>query len=198
MKKLFLFTTLLILSFSAKAQDNFIGEIRIFAGNFAPKGWAFCDGQIMPISQNTALFSLLGTMYGGDGKSTFALPNLNGKVPIGMGQGSGLSYYDEGQEGGQDNVTLMSSEMPAHAHTVTAGTVAIPGYSGTGNTDSPENSYPANSTKSYSATTSGNMSSTANAVQLSVAGGNQPHNNLQPYLVVRYIIALQGIYPPRS
>jgi len=198
MKKLFLLITLFILGFTVKAQDNFLGEVRIFAGTFAPKGWAFCDGQLVPLSQNTALFSLLGTTYGGDGRTTFALPNLNGKVPIGAGQGPGLTTRYQGETGGQDNVTLQQTEMPAHSHTVTAGTIAIPGNSGTGNQDTPENGYPATNTKSYSATTSGTMSIPVNSVLLSATGGGQPHNNLQPYLVVRYIIALQGIFPPRN
>ena len=198
MKKLFFFITMIVLCFSVKAQDNFVGEVRIFAGNFAPKGWAFCDGQILPISQNTALFSLLGVMYGGDGRTTFALPNLNGKVPIGAGQGPQLTQRYQGETGGQDNVTLQQSEMPSHSHTVTAGVVAVPGYEGAGNQDTPENGYPASGTKSYSTGTNSTMNTAVTTFQLFTTGGGQPHNNLQPYLVLRYIIALQGIYPPRS
>jgi len=198
MKKLFLLITLFILSFTVKAQDNFIGEVRIFAGTFAPRGWAFCDGQLLPISTNQALFSLLGTTYGGDGRSSFALPNLNGKAPIGAGQGPRLTPRYLGESGGQDKVLLQQTELPAHSHTATGGTIAIPGFVGTGNSDTPENTFPAASTKSYSATTSGTMNTVAGTVQLNATGGNQPHNNLQPYLVVRYIIALQGIFPPRN
>ena len=198
MKKLFLLITLFILSFTVKAQDNFIGEVRIFAGTFAPRGWAFCDGQLLPISTNQALFSLLGTTYGGDGRSSFALPNLNGKAPIGAGQGPRLTPRYLGESGGQDKVLLQQTELPAHSHTATGGTIAIPGSVGTGNSDTPENTYPATSTKSYIATTSGAMNTVAGTVQLYATGGNQPHNNLQPYLVVRYIIALQGIFPPRN
>jgi len=198
MKKLFLLITLFILSFTVKAQDNFIGEVRIFAGTFAPRGWAFCDGQLLPISTNQALFSLLGTTYGGDGRSSFALPNLNGKAPIGAGQGPRLTPRYLGESGGQDKVLLQQTELPAHSHTATGGTIAIPGFVGTGNSDTPENTFPAASTKSYSATTSGTMNTVAGTVQLNATGGNQSHNNLQPYLVVRYIIALQGIFPPRN
>jgi len=204
MKKLFLFLFLFFLGFNAIAQDQFVGEIRIFAGTFAPKGWAFCDGQILQISQNAALFSLLGTTYGGNGQSTFALPNLNGRVPIGYGDGPGLTSRVEGETGGQETVTLLASEMPVHSHVVTAGTVGVPSYTGVGNSDTPENSYPASSSKSYTTIETGNvstkgaMNTAGSTVQLSMTGGGQPHNNLQPYLVVRYIIALQGIYPARN
>lgn len=197
MKKLFLLVGLMCWSLTIKAQDNFIGEIRMFAGNFPPKGWAFCEGQLMSISLNTALFSLLGTMYGGDGKSTFALPNLNGAVPIGAGQGPGLSDRFLGEQGGEEIVTLLQSQIPAHSHTVTAGSLAVPANINTGNADTPKNSYPAPSTKSYSSTSSGNMNTTGSTMTLAQAGGGQPHNNLQPYLVVRYIIALQGLFPQR-
>jgi Microcystin-dependent protein len=186
------------------AQDQFVGEIRIFAGTFAPTGWALCDGQILSISSNTALFSILGTTYGGNGQTTFALPNLNGRVPIGTGSGPGLTPRVEGETGGQETVTLLSTEMPAHSHTVTAGAVGVPCYTGVGNSDTPENSYPASSSKSYTTTetanasTKGAMNTTGSTVTLATTGGGQPHNNLQPYLVVRYIIALQGIYPARN
>ena len=204
MKKMFLFLFLFFLGFNAIAQDQFIGEIRIFAGTFAPKGWAFCDGQILSISQNTALFSILGVAYGGNGQSTFALPNMNGRVPIGCGNGPGLTSRVEGEIGGQETVTLLTSEIPTHSHVVTAGTVGVPSYTGVGNSDTPENSYPASSSKSYTTTetanasTKGTMNTAGSTVQLSTTGGGQPHNNLQPYLAVRYIIALQGIYPPRN
>lgn len=197
MKKLFLLAGLIIWSFAVRAQDQFVGEIRMFAGNFPPKGWAFCEGQIMSISQNTALFSLLGTMYGGNGQTTFALPNLNGRVPIGAGHGPGLSDYVEGQDGGEETVTLLQAQIPTHAHAVTSGSIAVSANPSTGNADTPQNSYPAPSTKSYSSTSSGNMSTTGFTMALAPAGGGQPHTNLQPYLVVRYIIALQGIFPPR-
>lgn len=198
MKKVYLCMSLLFLGFSIRAQDNFIAEIRIFAGNFAPKGWAFCDGQIMSISQNTALFSLLGTTYGGDGKSNFALPNLNGRVPIGAGGGPGLTPRYLGEEGGSDYITLLLSEIPLHLHAINNGSVPAPAFDGSGNSDSPVNSYPANSVKAYGPIAKATKNSAGTLVEVSSAGGSQPHNNLQPYLTVRYIIALQGIFPPRS
>jgi microcystin-dependent protein len=172
-------------------SDPFVAEIRIMAFDFAPKGWAFCAGQIMPISQNTALFSRLGTMYGGDGKSTFGLPNLEGSVPIQWGQGSGLSLYDQGQQGGAADVALLSSEMPAHSHGLRASTIG------------PDDNDPA-SDKVLTSSVGGGIYNSATSPQasmptaLSVAGSSIPHNNLQPYLVLNYVIALQGIFPPRS
>ncbi len=167
--------------------DPFVAEIRIFPFNFAPKGWAWCNGQIVPISQNTALFSLLGTTYGGDGKSTFALPDLQGRAPMHPGQGQGLSPHDLGETGGSETVTLLQSEIPAHAHAVTASQAdAIERFpagqllaTGVG-----VGAYaPASGTRQLSPST------------LTPAGGDQPHNNLQPYLVLSFCIALQGIFP---
>jgi microcystin-dependent protein len=174
-------------------SDQFVAEIRIFAGNFAPTGWALCNGQLMPISQNTALFSLLGTTYGGDGKSTFALPNLQGAAPLQAGQGPGLSLYDLGETIGSPSVTLLTTEMPAHNHGALA--VAAVGAS------DPTNNAWASGAKGF-----GNVyspSATATNVQmgptcLSISGGSQPHNNMMPYLGLTFIIALQGIFPPRS
>lgn len=172
-------------------SDQFVAEIRIFAGTFAPKGWAFCDGQILPISQNTALFSLLGTMYGGDGKSNFALPNLQGSTPLGQGQGPGGSIYAVGQSGGSQYVTLLPNEMPAHSHgamsTNANGTQESPSGGIWANTQG-VNAYDDTSTPVVP------MSSTA----MDVWGGSQPHNNMQPYLGMTFIIALQGVFPPRS
>jgi microcystin-dependent protein len=174
-------------------SDQFIGEIRIFAGNFAPQGWAFCNGQIMSISQNTALFSLLGTQFGGDGKSNFALPNLAGRVPINQGQGPGLTNRSIGESAGESNVTLLSNEMPAHNHGISGRDVSggLPSPAGTvwgplsGRT--PPNTY---------SSTAPNATMSPQA--LGVAGGSQPHNNMSPYLVLNFIIALQGIFPPRQ
>jgi microcystin-dependent protein len=172
--------------------DPFVAEIRIFPFNFAPKGWAFCDGQLMPISQNTALFSLLGTFYGGDGKSTFALPNLQGSAPIHQGQGQGLSEYFLGQQGGSETVTLIQSEMPLHNHNVgvtfenaTQGSLAndvILARSVAGNL--------------YQTTTNANLVQLAPQA-LSISGGDQPHNNMMPYLTLNFCIALQGVFPAR-
>lgn len=178
--------------------DPFVGEIQAVPYNFAPRGWALCNGQLMPISQNTALFSLLGTMYGGDGKSTFALPNLQGCSPIFFGQGPGLSLYDQGETGGESAVTLLQSEMPAHTHTV--GVVDAPGSQ---NSPAGAELGKARFGKAFDlqygvADANGANGTTLAAGALSAAGGSQPHNNLPPFLVVNFIIALQGIFPARS
>lgn len=171
-------------------MDPFIGEIRMFAGNFAPQGWALCNGQLLSISQNTALFSLLGTMYGGDGRVTFGLPNLQGRIPLHFGQGPGLTYRDEGEMGGTETVTLTTAEMPMHSHSVN-------GNQGPGDNPSPAGRYWAASSRRDTAyAPSANVAMQAQAID--PAGGSQPHNNMQPYLVVSYIIALTGIFPPRS
>ena len=171
-------------------SSPFVAEIRMFAGNFAPTGWALCNGQLMPISQNTALFSLLGTFYGGDGKSTFALPNLEDSAPIGQGQGAGLSSRFLGEQSGAANVTLLTTEMPAHAHN------AMP-RTGLGNSQTPAAQTWAGSTtaKPY-VTTNPNVA--MNPLALSVTGGSLPHNNMPPFLVVTFIIALQGVFPARN
>jgi microcystin-dependent protein len=172
-------------------SNPFLAEIRIFTAGFAPKGWAMCDGQLMPISQNTALFSLLGTTYGGDGKSNFALPNLQGSSPMQAGQGPGLTLRDLGETGGEQTVTLLQTEMPAHSHIAQA--------TGTSNSDSPANNVWASGQKGF-----GNVyAPPGNNVQmnpfaLSISGGNLPHNNLQPFLGLNFIIALQGVFPARS
>jgi microcystin-dependent protein len=170
--------------------DPFVAEIRIFGFNFAPKGWAFCDGQLMPLSQNTALFSLLGTTYGGNGKSNFALPDLQGRAPMQPGQGPGLSLYDLGQNGGSEYVTLLETEIPAHTHTLSTSDfpadVAAPG-------NDRVLAYSSNGWM-YGTSANGVMSPQA----LAPVGGGLPHNNMQPYLTVNFCIALQGVYPPRG
>ena len=167
--------------------DPFVAEIRIFPFNFPPTGWAFCNGQIMPISQNTALFALLGTVYGGDGKSTFALPNLQSSVPLHPGQGQGLSLYDLGQQGGAETVTLLESEIPFHTHTYGV-------TEETGASNNPGNNAPGAGSAIYA--TPNNL--TQMAVQtLTPAGGSLPHNNLMPYLALNFCIALQGVFPQR-
>lgn len=170
--------------------DPFVAEIRIFPFNFAPRGWAWCDGNLLPLSQNTALFSLLGTTYGGNGKSNFALPDLQGRAPMHPGQGPGLSLHDLGETGGSDTVTLLESEIPSHAHTLRASLddadLAIP-TAGRTLAKSSANLYLAGSP---------NVSMAPEA--LAPAGGDQPHNNLQPYLTFYFCIALQGVFPPRG
>jgi microcystin-dependent protein len=171
-------------------MDPFVAEIRMFPFNFAPKGWAFCDGQLLPLSQNTALFSLLGTTYGGDGKSNFALPNLQGSAPMHPGQGPGLSLHDLGEASGSDTVTLLQSEIPSHSHGLQAS-------AGDGTDPTPQGAYLATGIGiGQYATASNLIALSVNAV--SVAGGDQPHNNMQPYLTVNFNIALQGVYPPRT
>jgi microcystin-dependent protein len=173
--------------------DPFVAEIRIFPFNFAPNGWAWCDGQLLPLSQNTALFSLLGTTYGGNGKSNFALPDLQGNAPMFWGQGPGLSLYDLGQTGGSQTVTLLESEIPSHSHGLMAAaqiaTSGVPSPSvGLGRSRG-MNLYQSNTTQ--------------NVVQMSPcalgpAGGSLPHNNMMPYLTFYFCIALQGVFPPRG
>jgi microcystin-dependent protein len=174
-------------------MDPFVAEIRIFPFNFAPKGWAFCDGQLLPLSQNTALFSLLGTTYGGDGKSNFALPNLQGAAPIHPGQGSGLSLYDLGQQGGTDFVTLLTSEIPTHTHNMTA-TNQPAQLDAPGPDRSIARSVNGFSFKAPPYTNVVNLNPNA----LTPTGGSLPHNNMMPYLTLSFCIALQGVFPPRT
>jgi len=171
--------------------DPFVAEIRIFPFNFAPTGWATCDGQLLPISQNTALFSLLGTTYGGDGRSTFALPNLGGSAAMHPGQGAGLSQRFLGEQGGSDFITLLISEMPLHTHTVFASGEDA-------NDDDPPNAAWASSVGISMYQPAANINSTAAPQALTPAGGDLPHNNLQPYLVLNFCIAMQGVFPPRT
>lgn len=170
--------------------DPFVAEIRIFPFNFAPKGWAFCDGQLMPISQNTALFSLLGTTYGGDGKSTFALPDLQGRAPMHPGQGPGLSLHDLGESGGSETVTLLQTEIPAHSHTLRASNTLGDNPVPTGNTL-------ARYANAYQQNTNSGLVAMA-AQSLTPVGGSLPHNNMMPYLTLYFCIALQGVFPPRQ
>lgn len=184
------------------ATEQFVAEICMFPFNFAPKGWAYCNGQIMPISQNTALFSLLGTVYGGNGYSTFALPDLQGRVPIHPGQGQGLSLRDLGEMGGEETVTLLEAEMPFHSHSAS---INIPA-GGAADTDSPLNAFPA--TFADGAQVGGNpallysnggqnMGIVNSETSGLSAGGGLSHNNIQPTLFINFCIALQGIFPQR-
>lgn len=170
--------------------DPFIGEVQWFAGNYAPRGWAFCDGQILPISQYTALFSILGTTYGGDGRTTFALPDMRGRVAIHRGQGPGLSNHPLGQKAGTEAETLTINQLPSHTHGLQASNNAATAATPTGG-------LPANGGRSnlYD-TAAANTSMSASAI--SATGGGQPHNNMQPYVSLSCIIALQGLYPSRN
>jgi microcystin-dependent protein len=169
-------------------SSPFVAEIRIVSFNFAPTGWAMCNGQLLPISQNTALFSLLGTTYGGDGRSIFGLPNFQGSFPMSWGQGAGLTNRFIGEVGGSQNVTLLQTEIPQHTHSVVpgaSGAVADPSGAALG----PSPSRP------YAATAPGTQMSLQ---ALAPAGSSVPHNNMPPYLVLNFIIAMQGVFPPRS
>ena len=167
-------------------SEGFIAEIRLFAGSFAPRGWALCNGQILSIAQNTALFSLLGTTYGGNGTTTFALPDLRGRVPVHPGQGPSTSTYNLGQQGGTESETLTTSQMPAHAHTLNAS-------SNDETTNRPGGAVPA---KGGVYDSPPNVAMHAGAV--GNAGGNQPHNNIQPYTTLNYMICMVGIFPSRN
>ena len=185
-------------------MDPFVAEIRIFPFNFPPRGWAFCDGQILAISQNTALFSLLGTTYGGNGQTNFALPNFQGSGPIHPGQGPGLSLRDLGEMGGVANVTLLQGEIPSHIHGLldSNGNSQL-GAAGTADTDNPTNTLPSGATLGAAAW-KGGFSSLASPTQTmmstptQVTGASLPHNNLAPFLTLNFCIALQGVYPPRT
>jgi microcystin-dependent protein len=184
MKKLFFLGLFMILSFGkTKAQDGFIGEIRMFAGNFAPKNWAFCQGQILSIAQNTALFSILGT--------TFALPDLSGRVPVGVGQGPGLTPRQLGEINGTETVTLTTAQMPMHNHTVNAVTTE-------GNQNLPTGNLPANTKTLDKEYSDANTNTTMKSTMVNPAGGSQPFSVMQPSLGMNYIICLYGVYPARN
>jgi microcystin-dependent protein len=180
-------------------MDPFVAEIRIFPFNFAPRGWAFCDGQLLAISQNTALFSLLGTTYGGDGKSTFALPNMQGNVPMHWGNGAGLTQRFIGEQDGTETVTLLLGEMPIHPH----GVMSVPGNL-PANTNKPGGNafgkaVQGNPYAPPPATPNPPTNPTPMASQtIGMTGNNLPHNNMQPYLTLSFCIALQGVFPPRT
>ncbi|MFY2556326.1 phage tail protein [Corallococcus terminator] len=173
-------------------SEPFVGEIVMFAGNFAPRGWAFCQGQILPIAQNTALFSLLGTTYGGNGTTTFALPDLRGRYPMQPGQGPGLSPRTLGEQGGAETVTLISTQMPAHNHTLNVS-------SQQGDTETPIGVVLAtDSTATVLNYRAAPIDGTMNPAAIGIAGGNQPHNNMSPFLAINFIIAMEGVFPSRT
>jgi len=169
----------------------YVGELRIFAGAFAPSGWSFCEGQLMPISENQTLFNLIGTTYGGDGQSTFGLPDLRGRIPLHMGQGPGIANnYQIGEKAGVEEVTLSPTQIPSHSH-------AMRGSSGNGSQSTPENNVLASSTLARLYT--GNTPNLAMApTSISATGNSQPHSNMQPYLCVNYIISLFGVFPSQN
>lgn len=172
-------------------MEGLIGEVKMFGGNFAPRGWAFCEGQLLAISSNSALFSILGTTYGGDGRTTFALPDLRGRAVLQQGTGPGLPTYRLGQRGGEEHITLTESQLPPHSHTG-----KINASNSVGAENSPAGNHIANHVGAFSEdVTSG---SKLEGVEMNNTGGGQSHTNVQPYLAVSYIIALIGIYPSRS
>lgn len=179
-------------------MDGTIAEIRMFAGNFAPRFWAFCSGQILSIASNTALFSLLGTTYGGNGTTTFALPDLRGRVPVGTGTGPGLPPVTLGQQAGTPTITLLTSNLPAHTHAV-AGSLTMGAKNGAGNSISPTGNYPAQgSTNAYSSTQDAQMAPLNGSLTVSPAGSNLPVSIMPPYMGMNYIICLVGIFPSRN
>ena len=181
-------------------MDGYVAEVRLFGGNFAPRNWALCQGQLMPIAQNTALFSLLGTTYGGNGQTTFALPDLKGRLALHPGQGPGLSAYALGQSGGSETVTILAANLPAHTHGVT-GSATMNATAADGDQDSPQNTYPAAMAGTDMYVTSHN-GSLMGAMQNNFTSGNtgqgSPSNNRQPVLALNFIICLSGIFPARN
>jgi microcystin-dependent protein len=173
-------------------MDPFIGEIKLFSGDFTPRGWAFCEGQLLRISDNTPLFSIIGTLYGGDGRITFALPDLRGRVPVHSGTGPGLSTYNQGDRGGVETVPLTLQQLPPHNHSLNANTA-------NGNTsDTPGASLADTRGTDRDYMSSGEVNTQMSAQSIGITGGGQPHENRQPYLAISFIIALEGIFPTRS
>lgn len=179
-------------------MEGYIGEIRLFGGNFAPLGWVFCDGTNYSLAEYTAAFSILGTTFGGDGQSNFAVPDLRGRVAVGTGQGTGLTAIDLGQTGGSETVTMTSAQMPAHTHPASA-TITFPCYSDEGDTGSPTGNIPAGVSGAYSTQAPDtNIAPAAITGSISVVGSSLPFSIIQPVLSTNYIICLDGIYPPRN
>lgn len=207
MRELFLYLAYLNI-YKLLLMEGTIGEIRMFASNFAPRTWAFCAGQLISISSNPALFSIIGTMYGGNGTTTFALPDFRGRSCVGPGQGPGLSFYDEGEMGGHPTTTLLLSNLPSHTHIKTgsiSATVAMGAFDGNGNTAEPSGAVPAKSPGGellYGTTTDATFSPTTTTSASNIMtvnnGSSYPFDNMPPYLVMNYIICLQGVFPSRN
>ncbi|WP_072053031.1 phage tail protein [Hymenobacter terrenus] len=181
-------------------MDEFIGIIKLFAGNFAPRGWAFCNGAQLSIAQNSALFAIIGTTYGGNGQTTFALPNLNGRVVIGMGQSGGTSNYNQGEVTGSENVTLTTNQLPAHTHALAFSSAAATTSSPTGNVLAQTNGLVTSSEEAVTVNAYGPAINfvAGNPAAIAPAGGSQPFPVLQPSLVLNYIICMEGVFPPQS
>jgi microcystin-dependent protein len=209
MKILALFIICAMSSFNVQSQqDGFLGEVKMFAGNFAPRGWALCEGQVLPVNQNQALYSLLGITYGGDGRTTFALPDLRSRVAVGNGRGPGLLNYRLGQKGGAENNTLIVNQLPSHTHLAT-GTVTPNASTEKATSDDPTGKYPSAAVYpvsrselkpvlTYGDTTNAKMGSNPVNVTVSNTGGNQAINNIQPYISINYIICINGTFPSRN
>lgn len=178
--------------------DPYLATITNFAGNFAPLNWAFCNGALLSIAENTALYSLIGTTYGGDGMTTFALPDLRSRYAIHAGQGPGLPYYSLGEMGGSENTTLLSINLPAHNHAVIQVTGAPSAQTESGNVASPANAVPASVNGRYNSTSDGDLIPTVTMGTSGISGANAPVSNIAPYLAMNYIICVEGIYPSRS
>jgi len=203
MKKQITLLCIVLASFSTvqmQAQEPFLGEVQIFAGNFAPRGWAFCDGQLLPIAQNTALFSLLGTTYGGDGRTTFGLPDLRGRAAMHPGRGPGLASRRLGEKVGTETVTLTTAQIPSHSHTGTTSTTKIDLSTNVGTSDTSDGQHIGNHLGAFNedATPDAKLGGVTSGTTINNTGGGQPHNNMQPSTTVNYIIALQGFFPSRS
>ena len=204
MKKQIIFLCIVLASFLSTNQtysqsEPFLGEVVLFAGNFAPRGWAFCEGQLLPISQNTALFSLLGTTYGGDGRTTFALPDLRGRLAIHAGTGPGLSNRRLGDKFGAETVQLTVTQLPSHSHIATSATTEIAVSTDAGDESTANGNFIANHPNAFNTNaTVGAILANSSSNATSSTGGSQSHNNVQPSLAINYIIALQGTYPSRN
>lgn len=180
-------------------MEGYLGEIRLFGGNFAPRGWMFCNGASLSIAGYEAVFVLIGTIYGGDGQTTFKLPDLQGRIPVGTGQGPGLPNVVLGQIGGTETVTMTTAQMPAHTHLAGVGTLTIPTFSGPGNTASPTGNILAGSDKAYTAEApDGNLKPETASITVGGAGSSQPFEIIQPSLSTYYIICVEGIFPSRN